>query len=210
MITWFKEQMAYEEVVEAQKNNMEPEAYLNRLLKQVPPGSMGLLLQPFWGPGLKNPAAKGAIIGFGDVHTRAHIYRAVIEGLGFALLDGLHKIERCVGKKAEAAAVSGGASQSDEICQISADIFNIPMIRGNTFETAGLGAAIITAAGIGLYDSIPSAISRMVTYQQTFTPDPRHVDLYNKIFHRVYKRLYKSLYPLYREIREITGYPEKL
>jgi len=70
MITWFKEQMAHEEVLEAQKNNMEPEAYLNRFLQQVPPGSMGLLLQPFWGPGLKNPAAKGAIIGFGGAYLR--------------------------------------------------------------------------------------------------------------------------------------------
>ncbi|MCK7540969.1 MAG: hypothetical protein MZV63_63805 [Marinilabiliales bacterium] len=49
----------------------------------MPAGSMGLTLQPYWSPGLKVPGteAKGAIIGFGDVHTRAHVYRAILEGL---------------------------------------------------------------------------------------------------------------------------------
>ena len=210
MITWFKEQMAYEEVQEAKNNNIAPEVVLNSLLTQVEPGSMGLILQPFWGPGLKNPAAKGAIIGFGDVHTKAHIYRAVIEGLGYALLDGLKKIEKVTGVKAEQAAVSGGSAQSDEICQISADIFNIPMHRGKTFETAGLGAAVVTAAGIGCYGSIKDAINKMVSYEKTFTPDLKHADLYKTIFDRVYRKMYHSLYPLYKEIREIVGYPEKL
>ncbi len=210
MISWFKEEMAYKEVLEAQQNNIEPEIILNSLLEQVPAGSMGLILQPFWGPGLKNPAAKGAIIGFGDVHTRAHIYRAVIEGLGFALLEGLKKIEKSVGVKAEKAAVSGGASQSDEICQISADIFDLPMVRGRTFETAGLGAAIITSYGTGMHASLEEAIGRMVTYEHTFQPSPSNVDLYKRMFDRVYRKMYRSLYPLYKEIREITGYPEKI
>jgi len=210
MITWFKEQMAYEEVQEAKKNSVPPEVVLNSLLTQIEPGSMGLILQPFWGPGLKNPAAKGAIIGFGDVHTKAHIYRAVIEGLGYALLDGLQKIEKVTGIKADQAAVSGGAAQSDEICQISADIFNIPMHRGKTFETAGLGAAVVTAAGIGSYPSIEDAIGKMVSYEKTFSPNRDHVDLYKTIFERVYRKMYRSLYPLYKEIREIVGYPEKL
>ena len=40
------------------------------MLKQSPPGSMGLVAQPFWSPGLSEPAAKGAIIGFGGVHEK--------------------------------------------------------------------------------------------------------------------------------------------
>ena len=55
-----------------------------------PPGSMGLTLQPYWSPGVRipGPEAKGAIIGFGDVHTRAHVYRAILEGLAYALREG--------------------------------------------------------------------------------------------------------------------------
>lgn len=51
------------------------------------------------------------MIGFGDVHKKPHVYRAVIEGLGYGLLDGLHKIEEASGKKVTRLAVSGGASQ---------------------------------------------------------------------------------------------------
>ena len=51
---------------------------------------MGLMLQPTWSPGVRvpGPEAKGAIIGFGDVHTRAHLYRAILEGLAYALREG--------------------------------------------------------------------------------------------------------------------------
>ena len=60
------------------------------LLTSVPPGSMGLVLQPYWssGVGVPGPEAKGAIIGFGDIHTRAHVYRAMIEGITYALREG--------------------------------------------------------------------------------------------------------------------------
>lgn len=210
MITWFKNEFAHKEIFEAGKRDVPPEAVLNELLTQAPPGAMGLTVQPYWGPGLKTPSAKGAMIGFGDVHNKAHIYRAVIEGLGYALLDGLKKIEKACKCKVEKAAVSGGASQSGEICQISADIFNIPMVRGKTFETSGLGAAIVTAAGIGIHPSFEQAINKMVRHEKTFKPDPRNAELYQKLFERVYLKIYKQLGPLYEEIRDITGFPEKI
>ncbi len=210
MITWFKNEFGYKEVLEAEKNGVAPEEILNNLLKDVPPGSMGLLVQPYWGPPLKNPSAKGTMIGFGDVHKKEHIYRAVIEGLSYALLSGLHQIERAGGCKVSRIAVSGGASQSDSICQISADIFNLPLVRGKTFETAGLGAAIVTAAGLGIYPGMAEAIKSMVTYDTVFKPDPENVDIYRKLYKRVYLKIYESLKNLYREIREITGYPARI
>ncbi len=210
MITWFKNEFGQREVINAQKKGIAPEEILNKLLQKVPPGSMGLLVQPYWGPGLKNPFAKGAIIGFGDVHKRAHIYRAVIEGLAYALLDGLHKIEKAGRCRVEKVAVSGGASQSNEICQISADIFNLPLVRGRTFETAALGAAIVTACGLSIYPSFDTAIKKMVKYERVFEPNPENVDIYEKLYRGVYQKIYRSLSPLYKRIREITGYPEKI
>lgn len=210
MITWFKNEFGQREVIDAQKKGIAPEEILNKLLQKVPPGSMGLLVQPYWGPGLKNPFAKGAIIGFGDVHKRAHVYRAVIEGLAYALLDGLHKIEKAGRCWVEKVAVSGGASQSNEICQISADIFNLPLVRGRTFETAGLGAAIVTACGLSIYPSFDSAIKKMVKYERVFEPNPENVEIYGKLYKGVYQKIYRSLSPLYKKIREITGYPEKI
>ncbi|HKJ79603.1 MAG TPA: FGGY-family carbohydrate kinase [Prolixibacteraceae bacterium] len=208
MITWFKNEFAQKEVEEAEAKGIAAEVALNELLCQSPPGSMGLVVQPFWSPGLSEPAAKGAMIGFGDVHKKPHIYRAVIEGLMFALLDGKEKIERVSGKKIGKLAVSGGASQSDEICQIAADVFNLPIVRAQTSETSGLGAAIVTAVGTGIYNSIDMAAKNMVHYTNEFYPNPEHVQLYQQLFTKVYRKMYKTLEPLYHQIREITGYPE--
>ena len=208
MITWYKNEFAHKEVLEARENGMAAEEILNRHLAATPPGAMGLVVQPYWGPGLKHPMAKGAMIGFGDIHTRAHVYRAVIEGLGFALFEGLGRIEKAGRLKAERAAVSGGASQSDEICKITADIFNLPMVKGATHETSGLGAAIATAVGLGIYSSFDEAVANMVSVRKVFQPDPGHVALYKALYQKVYRKIFKALEPLYAEIREITGYPE--
>lgn len=210
MIAWFKNEFAYREVLEADELGIEPEEVLNDLLVQVPAGSMGLMVQPYWGPGLKNPSAKGAIIGFGDVHTKAHVYRAVIEGLGYALLDGLHNMESAGHFLAERVAVSGGASQSDEICQITADIFDLPLLRGKTHETSGLGAAIVSCVGLGIHPTFESAIDKMVKYDSAFEPNPKNVALYRELYERVYRKMYMALRPLYRQTRDITGYPERI
>jgi sugar (pentulose or hexulose) kinase len=208
MITWFKEEFGYREVLEAKRRGIAPEELLNRHLAATSPGAMGLMVQPYWGPGLRQPSAKGAMIGFGDVHTRAHVYRAVIEGLGFALKEGLEKIEKAGGVTIQRAAVSGGASQSDAICQISADIFNIPMVKGATHETSGLGAAIVTAVGLGIFSSFKEAVHQMVSVRKVFEPEPANAAIYSRLYHRVYRRIYGALKPLYKEIKAITGYPD--
>lgn len=210
MITWFKNEFGHKEMEKAAELGVAPEVILNDLLHESPPGAMGLLLQPYWGPGLEHPAAKGAMIGFGDVHRKPHIYRAVIEGLAYGLLDGMHKIEKASGRKVGYLAVSGGASQSDEICQTSADIFNLKLARGRTTEASGLGAAMITAVGLGLYKTFEDAITSMSSVERVFVPDPIRAKMYERLYKRVYRKMFTALKPLYEEIREITGYPEKI
>ena len=207
MISWFKDQFAHKEVAEADALGVPPEQLLDQCLERTSPGAMGLLVQPYWGPGLASPGAKGAMIGFGDVHDRNHVYRAVIEGLAFALLEGREKIEKKSKIRVQKAVVSGGASQSGRICQIAADIFNLPMIRGNTHETSGLGAAMITAKGVGIYPDIAAAARHMIQTETVFEPDPAHANLYRQLYERVYKKMYPALSPLYAQIRKITGYP---
>ena len=120
---------------------MEPEA-LFELVNQAPPGAAGLVLQPYWSPGVRipGPEARGAIIGFSDVHTRAHIYRAILEGLAFALRDGKERTERRSKVPITELRVSGGGSQSNAALQLTADIFGLPTARPHTYETSGLGA----------------------------------------------------------------------
>jgi sugar (pentulose or hexulose) kinase len=207
MITWFKEQFAHQEVHRAAELGIPAEQLLEQCLERTAPGAMGLVVQPYWGPGLDRPHAKGAMIGFGDVHTRDHIYRAVIEGLGFALQEGKERIEKKSTVPVLRACVSGGASQSDAICQIMADIFNLPMERGATHETSGLGAALVTAWGLGWFSSLDEAVRCMVHLEKRFEPDPDHVEIYQELYARVYARMYRALDPLYTQIKNITGYP---
>ncbi len=62
------------------------------------------------------------MIGFGDVHTRAHIYRAILEGLAYALRQGKERIEKRSGTPIVRLRVAGGGSQSDAAMQLTADI----------------------------------------------------------------------------------------
>ncbi|MGE5422185.1 MAG: FGGY-family carbohydrate kinase [Ignavibacteriales bacterium] len=208
MISWFKKEFGAREMLEAQKRGVSPESVLDELLDNVPPGSQGLFLQPYWGPGLKMPEAKGSIIGFGDIHTRAHIYRAIIEGINYALIEGLENIEKKSKVKVKKIAVSGGGSQSDAVCQITADMFNRTIVRGQTYETSGLGAAINGFVGLKAFKSYDEAIKNMVHYTSSFEPDRKNSRLYRELYNRVYSKMYARLEELYKEIKEITDYPD--
>lgn len=210
MVRWFKEQFAQVEQQAASREGVSVETLLDKFLTEVPAGSMGLVLQPYWSPGLRvpGPDAKGAVIGFGDVHTRAHLYRATIEGLAYALREGRERIERKTRTRVTELRVSGGGSQSDGALQLTADIFALPTDRPHTYETAGLGAAIACAVGLKLHPSFAEAVGAMTRVVRTFEPLPANVRLYDELYRRVYRRMYDRLTPLYADIQRITGYPK--
>lgn len=200
MVSWFKEQFGLQET---------PEMLLDALVNQAPPGAMGLMLQPYWTPGVRvpGPEAKGAIIGFGDVHTRAHLYRAILEGLAYALREGKERIERKTREPIVSLRVSGGGSQSNAAMQLTADIFNLSTARPHVYETSGLGAAINATVGLKMHSTIQTALSEMTRISETFEPNPQVRDLYEALYQRVYKKMYRHLKGLYQEIQKITGYP---
>ncbi|MDZ4158825.1 MAG: FGGY-family carbohydrate kinase, partial [Anaerolineaceae bacterium] len=70
MVSWFKQEFGLHEQHRASEQGVEPEMLFDELVESVPPGSHGLVLQPYWSPGLRHPGpeARGAVIGFGDVH----------------------------------------------------------------------------------------------------------------------------------------------
>lgn len=208
MVSWFKREFGQSEMVKAKKLGVAPESLFDELVNQVPPGSMGLMLQPYWSPGIQNLEAKGAILGFGDVHTRAHIYRSILEGLAYALREGKERLEKRQKQKITRLIVSGGGSQSDAAMQLTADIFNLPAERPHTFETSGLGAAMNAAVGIGVYDDYQQACKQMTRTVKTFKPNLDNVKLYDRLYYEVYQQMYGQLKPIYRKIKEITGYPE--
>ncbi len=210
MVNWFKQEFGYPERRQAANSGLSPEALFDKLVEDIEPGSMGLMLQPYWTPGLKKPGpeAKGAVIGFGDVHTRAHLYRSILEGLAYALREGKERIEKRSHTSITSLRVSGGGSQSRNAMQLTADIFGMPTAKPHLYETSGLGAAIDAAVGLGLHPDIKTAVREMTHVGEVFEPNRRNHRMYNALYHDVYKKMYKRLKPLYERIREITGYPK--
>lgn len=211
MVSWFKREFGLREEQLARDRGCAPEDLFDDLVSAVPPGSMGLTLQPYWSPGLKSPGpeAKGAIIGFGDVHTRGHVYRAILEGVAYALREGLERTQKRLGVRTTELRVSGGGSRSDAAMQITADIFNLPACRPHIYETSALGAAMDAAVGLGLHPDFETAVAEMTRAACTFEPNEKVRQVYDGLYQRVYRRMYRRLRPLYDEIRRITGYPPR-
>jgi sugar (pentulose or hexulose) kinase len=209
MVSWFKEEFGHKEQMQARIDGLEAEAVFDRLVDDIPPGCMGLMLQPYWTPGIRmpGPEAKGAVIGFGDVHSKGHLYRAILEGLAYALREGKERIEKRTGIPITRLRVSGGGSQSRNAMQATADIFGLPTARPHLYETSGLGAAIDLAVGLGLHPDFTTAVREMTHTGEVFEPDPRHHAMYTALYLDIYKKMYARLKPFYERIQAITGYP---
>ncbi len=203
LVSWFVREFGFPERLAAEEKGVDPEQVLDREIADIPPGSMGLILQPYWSPGLKvpGPEAKGAVIGFRDVHTRGHLYRALLEGLAYALREGRERIERRTGREISELRVSGGGSRSRQMLQITADVFNLPATRPHTWETSALGAAAVAAVGMKYYSDFRSAAGAMVRIRDTADPVPEHARVYDDLYTRTFRPLYGRLKPLYRAIR---------
>ncbi len=151
MVEWFKREFGHKEVEQAAAAGVAPEVLFDGLVRAVPAGSMGLTLQPYWSPGVRipGPEAKGAIIGFGDVHTRAHVYRAILEGMAYALREGADRTAKRTGVPITSLRIAGGGSQSPAAVQLTADVFGLPVARAHTHEASGLGRRSMRRWGSG-------------------------------------------------------------
>ena len=200
MVTWFKQEFGLREQGLAEQSGVEPETLFDELVRAVPPGSEGLVLQPYWSPGLvfPGPEARGAIIGFSDVTTRAHIYRAILEGLAYALREGAERTAKRSGVPISELRVVGGGSQSEAAMRVTADVFGLQASRPHVYETSGLGAAMDAAVGIGVHPNFPTAIREMTRIRDSFEPDAKTHEHYNELYNGVYKQMYKRLQPLYQ------------
>lgn len=209
MIEWFKREFGQPEQKLADQMNVEVELLLDDLINHSEPGSMGLVLQPYWSPGLKfpGPEAKGSIIGFSDVHKRSHVYRAIIEGLAYGLREGLERTVRRTRTPVTKLVVAGGGSQSRAAVQTTADIFGLPVSVPSIYEASGLGAAIDASVGLGIHSDFETAVEKMTSIGEIIQPDMKNHAIYNRLYHDVYKKIYRKMQPLYSKIREITGYP---
>lgn len=205
MVTWFKQQFGHSEQALATQLGVETEDLFDDLVYSVPAGSNGLVLQPYWSPGLRNPGpeARGAVIGFNDGHTRAHFYRAILEGLAYALREGAERTSKRSGVPVQSLRVAGGGSQSSAALQLTADVFGLPASRPHVYEASGLGAAIDAAVGVGLHPDFETAVKEMTRIRDTFEPEQRTHQIYEHLYREVYLQMYRQLHPLYKAIQKL-------
>lgn len=208
MVSWFKQEFGKREEDEALRLGVAPEVVLDKQTTDIPPGSMGLLVHPYWHPRENDPLSKGAMIGFSGEHTRAHVYRAIIEGIAYELRRLGELIARRSGRPITELRVGGGGSKSDEIMQITADVFGLPAMRIHTGNLSALGAAIDAAVALGIHTSFPQAVERMVRVKTAFRPVVENAKIYDRLFREVYVKMYPALSPLHSRIAEITNYPK--
>jgi xylulokinase len=173
----------------------------------VPPGAEGLFFLPYLAgertPHM-DPHARGGFIGLTLRHGRAHMARAVMEGVVFGMRQGLALMldlgvtpERDVGHGIVA---SGGATQHPLWLQLQADMFNRPLYRTTTVEAAAVGAALLAGVGVGVYADVADAVSRVVRYADAVVmPDPENVARYASLA-ETFTALYPALAPTYNAL----------
>lgn len=191
---WFKEHLAGD--VEWKHPDEEPYAVLADEAAAVPPGSDGLIVLDTWQGNrtpYRDPLVRGGLWGITLSHTRAHIYRALLESVAYGtrniietFADSNYKIENII--------ASGGVLKNKLWLQIIADVTGLP-IRLPSFSEAGvLGCAVCSASGLGLYADLREASKAMVGYGEEIKPNPVHTKTYTYYFEQ-YKKTYELLAP---------------
>jgi len=159
----------------------------------APPGAEGLVFLPYLTgertPHL-DPLARGAFVGLTSRHTVGHMARAVMEGVVFALRDGL-EIMRALGVPADDIRATGGGARSGLWRQLQADIYGAPVATLAAEEGPAYGAALLAGAGVGVFPDVHAAVDRCVRLAGTTAPGPDQ-PRYEPVY-AVYRDLYAVL-----------------
>ncbi|MDQ3752326.1 MAG: xylulokinase [Actinomycetota bacterium] len=159
---------------------------------EVLPGADGLVFLPYLSgertPHL-NPSARGAWFGLTSRHTRAHMTRALMEGVVFSLKDGLGIMEG-LGISCGEVRATGGGARSTLWRSLQADIYDLPIRRTVAEEGPAFGAALLAGVAAGAYPDVADACSRITMRDEVDEPDPERSVAYREVYD-----IYKSLYP---------------
>ena len=137
-------------MAEARQKGVSAEQLLNRRLAEVPPGCEGLCSSLFY-PRHRHAHRPRVHRGlFGPAHPHPFV-PGYHRGVNYALLEGLRTLEKQGGFAVQELYAAGGGAQSDEICQITANMFGLPVHRIQTHEASGLGSSMVAFAAKGVY-----------------------------------------------------------
>lgn len=204
-VSWFVEHFAHD--LQHIALPLSVEELLEAGARKVPPGAHGLLLVPYWlGAASRywDDSATGIMVGWTGAHRREHVYRALLEGIGFEQRLATEGVEAALGQPIHEYVVLGGGSKSTLWCQIIADITTKRVLRAGTAEATCLGAAILAAVAVGWYGDTRAAATAMTSAGPSFEPQPATQQVYDQLYREVYQGLYPALRTSLTRLAELT------
>jgi sugar (pentulose or hexulose) kinase len=205
IVSWFVDRFAAD--LRNVNLPLSPEDLLEAAASKLSPGSLGLMLVPYWNavmPPYWDTHATGITIGWTGAHRREHFYRAILEGIAFEERFATEGMERATGKPINEFIVMGGGSRSALWCQIVADIVGKRVTRASTTEATNLGAGILAAAAAGWYSTVRDAANAMTRTERSFEPDETSHKIYDRLFNEVYCGLFPAIKQSVDRLSELT------
>lgn len=179
------------------RDTLAPDMSFDDLVKEAesaPAGCEGLLFLPYLSgerTPYPDPLARGAFIGLTLRHSRAHMTRAVLEGVAFGLKDSFTLIQNAGLGKISQVRASGGGTKGALWRQILASVLEAELVTVNTSEGAAFGAALLAGVGAGAWTDVSTACRETVRVTGQTLPDDEQVKIYRKMY-----PLYQELYPV--------------
>lgn len=178
-------------------------ALMEQEAEKIPAGCQGLLFFPSL-MGQRNPVddpfAKGVVAGLAPVHTRAHAYRALLEGLSMGMMQVFEQLES-VGGPLRELYVSGGGAACRLWCQILADVFGVRVRRVKNFASCGAAScAMMGLKALGYYED-EQEVYKDIPVGATFQPNTENRALYDALY-EIYKKIYPAMAGIFEDIRK--------
>ncbi len=173
----------------------------------VSPGCDGLIaLETFQGARtpVTDPLARGALLGLTLSHSRAHIWRALMEAVCFGTrgcIDGLEK----AGHLCNEIIISGGTTRSQMWLQMHADVTNKQVVLCENIDAPLLGCAILASVVAGIHENVQEAVKNMVRQSKIVKPNPDTAKQYERIYNDVYKKVSPSVQPVIHSFASLRG-----
>ena len=193
---WYRDQLARDVLATGRAD-----ALLDEEAASVPIGADGVTFLPYL-QGERTPhrdaSARGAFFGLSLAHSRAHMTRAVLEGICFALRDSLSILQK-LGLSPRELLLTGGGAKSSFIRRLQAEVYGLPVRTVNREEGPAYGAALLAAVGAGAFPDLAAAAAATLQRTKAEIPDP----LAHAAYHAPYLR-YRARYPWSRPTAEAT------
>ncbi|OQX58512.1 MAG: hypothetical protein B5M49_01590 [Thermotoga sp. 4484_232] len=198
---WFKEQFGESESVVGERTGMSPYQLFDKEVENIPAGSEGIIVLPYFmgerSP-IWDPKAKGVFFGVTLYHTRAHLYKALMEGGAYALRHNMEEGLKAGLKLNDECWIVGGVSKSSIWVRIFADVTGYKMRQVASLVEAPFGDAFLAGLGTGIIDK-PERIKEWVKYKEPVEPDPENKKIYDT-YYEMFKKLYEKTKELMRKL----------